>query len=101
VLTNLQRHLDDDTMRSFGVMDDDGKVKPLPHYKTPPQGAAGSVLLAASPSVAGVTGRYFENNQEAEVVAGDRGEASGVAAHAVDPAAADRLWDYATDALSG
>ncbi len=99
VLTNLQRHLDDDTMRSFGVMDDDGNVKPLPYYKTPPQGAAGSVLLAASPLVAGVTGRYFEDNQEAEVVAGDQGESSGVAAHAVDPAAADRLWDLATAAI--
>lgn len=100
VLTNLQRHLSDDTMRSFGVMDDEGHVKPLPYYKTPLQGAAGSVLLAASPLVAGVTGRYFENNQEAEVVAGGQGESSGVAAHAVDPTAADRLWDYATEAIT-
>ncbi|MDQ0767095.1 SDR family NAD(P)-dependent oxidoreductase [Streptomyces canus] len=100
VLTNLQRHLDDDTMRSFGVMDDDGKVKPLPYYKTPSQGAAGSVLLAGSPLLAGVTGRYFEDNQEAVLVSGDKGEASGVAAHAVDPEVADRLWDYATDAIS-
>ncbi|MER7569302.1 SDR family NAD(P)-dependent oxidoreductase [Streptomyces sp. NPDC097941] len=100
VLTNLQRHLDDDTLRSFGVMDDDGNVTPLSYYKTPSQGAAGSVLLAASPLTAGVTGRYFENNQEAEVVPGDQGEASGVAAHAVDPAAADRLWEYATETIS-
>lgn len=99
VLTNLQRHLDDDTLRSFGVMDDKGQVQPLPYYKTPPQGAAGSVLLAASPLVADITGRYFENNQEAEVVPGDRGESSGVAAHAVDKTAADRLWDYAMDAI--
>ncbi|MFG2358715.1 SDR family NAD(P)-dependent oxidoreductase [Streptomyces sp. NPDC048521] len=100
VLTNLQRHLDDDTMRSFGVMDDEGNVKPLPYYKTPSQGAATSVLLAASPLLAGVTGRYFENNQEAVVVSGDQGESSGVAAHAVDAAAADRLWNYATGVLS-
>jgi NAD(P)-dependent dehydrogenase (short-subunit alcohol dehydrogenase family) len=101
VLTNLQRHLDDDTMRSFGVLDDEGNRKPLPSYfKTPSQGAAGSVLLAASPLLAGVTGRYFEDNQEAAVVSGDKGESSGVAAHAVDPAVADHLWDYATDAIS-
>jgi hypothetical protein len=88
-------------MRSFGVLDDEGNRKPLPSYfKTPSQGAAGSVLLAASPLLAGVTGRYFEDNQEAAVVSGDKGESSGVAAHAVDPAVADHLWDYATDAIS-
>ncbi|MEV5365275.1 SDR family NAD(P)-dependent oxidoreductase [Streptomyces cellulosae] len=99
VLTNLQRHLDDDTMRAFGVMDDDGNVTPLPYYKTPAQGAATSVLLAASPLLEGVTGRYFEDNQEAPIVTDAEDPTGGVAAHAVDPAAADRLWEYATQAL--
>ncbi|MGW0877915.1 SDR family NAD(P)-dependent oxidoreductase [Streptomyces sp. NPDC002755] len=99
ILTNLQRHLDHETMRSFGVMDDEGNVTPLPYYKTPAQGAATSALLAASPTVEGVSGHYFENNQPAPVVPGDNGESSGVAAHAVDVAAADRLWDYASAAL--
>ncbi|MBZ9645912.1 hypothetical protein [Streptomyces sp. PSKA30] len=56
------------------------------------------MLLAASPLLRGVTGRYFEDNQEAQVVQGDE-ERSGVAAHALDPGAADRLWDYAEDAV--
>ncbi|WP_370416568.1 SDR family NAD(P)-dependent oxidoreductase [Streptomyces fradiae] len=99
ILTGLQRHLDDETMRAFGVMDGDGKVTPLPYYKTPAQGAATSVLLAASPLVEGVTGRYFEDNQEARVVAGDEEQPGGVAAHALDAAAADRLWEYGTAAL--
>ncbi|MEU9549190.1 SDR family NAD(P)-dependent oxidoreductase [Streptomyces werraensis] len=99
VLTNLQRHLDDDTMRAFGVMDDDGNVTPLPYYKTPAQGAATSVLLAASPLLEGVTGRYFEDNQEARIVTDEENPTGGVAAHAVDPGAADRLWEYATEAL--
>ncbi len=68
ILTGLQRHLDDDTMRAFGVMDDEGNLTPLPYYKTPAQGAATSVLLAASPLLEGVTGRYFEDNQEARLV---------------------------------
>ncbi|POX64570.1 oxidoreductase [Streptomyces sp. Ru62] len=99
ILTALQRHLDDDTMRAFGVMDAEGNLTPLPHYKTPAQGAATSVLLAASPLLKGVTGRYFEDNQEARVVHGDEEGPGGVAAHALDPRAADRLWAYAADAL--
>ncbi|WP_199923183.1 SDR family NAD(P)-dependent oxidoreductase [Streptomyces sp. NRRL S-813] len=99
ILTNLQRHLDDDTMRAFGVMDDEGNLTPLPHYKTPAQGAATSVLLAASPLLEGITGRYFEGNQEAPTVVGREQEPEGVAAHALDPRSADRLWDYAADAV--
>ncbi|MFE6286206.1 SDR family NAD(P)-dependent oxidoreductase [Streptomyces sp. NPDC057877] len=98
VLTNLQRHLDDDTLRAFGVMDGEGNLTPLPYYKTPAQGAATSVLLAASPLLDGVTGRYFEDNQEAPVLPDDSDEPGGVAAHALDPATADRLWEYAADA---
>lgn len=103
ILTRLQRHIDDATMRAFGVLDDEGNLAPLPYYKTPEQGAATSVLLAASPLVAGATGGYFEDNQQAPTVrAGavvEEGRPAGVAAHALDPAAADRLWEYATAAL--
>ncbi|PWU53387.1 oxidoreductase [Micromonospora sp. S4605] len=97
--TNLQRHLEDDALRAFGVLDEAGNRIDLPYYKTPAQGAATTVLLAASPLVEGVTGRYFDDNQEAEVVAGGPEATGGVAAHAVDPAAADRLWAYAERAL--
>lgn len=99
ILTNLQRHLDDDTMRAFGVMDPEGNLTPLPYYKTPAQGAATSVLLAASPLLDGVTGRYFEDNQEAALATNDSTTPGGVAPHALDPKAADRLWQYASDAL--
>jgi NAD(P)-dependent dehydrogenase (short-subunit alcohol dehydrogenase family) len=63
-------------------------------YKTPAQGAATSVYLATSPLVDGVVGRYFENCQEDTAddptVAGT--DAAGVAAFALDPEAAGRLW---------
>ncbi|MET9186878.1 SDR family NAD(P)-dependent oxidoreductase, partial [Streptomyces tendae] len=96
ISTNLQRHVDDATMRALGAMDDEGNIIEQPYYKTPLQGAATSVLLAASPLVDGVTGRYFEDNQEARTVAdGDGEQAGGVAPHALDPHAADRLWEYA------
>ena len=93
--TNLQRYLDDDTRRAFGSMDDEGNLLTPDYYKTPEQGAATSVLLAASPLLDGVTGRYFSDNQEEEVVPGGPDATKGVADWAVDPAVADRLWDYA------
>ena len=61
------------------------------------QGAATSVLLAASPLVEGVTGRYFEDCQEAgPCVPGIR---RGVAAYALDPAAAARLWQVSAELI--
>jgi len=53
------------------------------------------VLLAASPLLAGVTGRYFEDNQESPVVDGGPESMVGVAKWSVDPDAADRLWEHA------
>ena len=60
--------------------------------KTPEQGAATSVFLAASPQVAGIGGRYFEDCNEAEVVDQLQG-IHGVMRHALDPDDARRLWD--------
>jgi NAD(P)-dependent dehydrogenase (short-subunit alcohol dehydrogenase family) len=63
-----------------------------------PQGAATSALLAASPLVEGVTGKYFEDCQEADpFVPGVR---RGVAAYALDPAKAARLWQLSLDLLA-
>ncbi|RKN35417.1 SDR family NAD(P)-dependent oxidoreductase [Micromonospora musae] len=98
--TQLQRHMDEETLRSFGVLDEAGNRIDLPYYKTPAQGAATTVLLAASPLVDGVTGRYFSDNQEVEVVVGGPEANGGVAVHATDPATADRLWAYAEQALT-
>ncbi|MDT7847494.1 SDR family NAD(P)-dependent oxidoreductase [Streptomyces justiciae] len=99
ISTNLQRHVDDETMRAMGAIDANGEIIRTSYYKTPEEGAATSVLLAASPLVEGVTGRYFEDNQEAGVVTDADERPGGVAAHAVDPEAADRLWDLASAAL--
>jgi hypothetical protein len=62
------------------------------------QGAATSVLLAASPLVEGVTGRYFEDCQEAEPYT--PGVRRGVAAYALDPHKAQRLWQLSLDRLA-
>lgn len=85
IATNLQRHT--------------GGLRTPEHLrKTPEQGASTSVLLAASPLVEGVNGRYFDNCQEAPLVA-QRPERKleGVASYALDSANADRLWEMALD----
>ena len=64
-------------------------------FKTLAQGAATSVYVATSPRLNGVAGRYFENCQEDTpddpTAAGT--DAAGVAAYALDPETAERLWD--------
>jgi NAD(P)-dependent dehydrogenase (short-subunit alcohol dehydrogenase family) len=63
-------------------------------FKTLAQGAATSVYVATSPRLNGVAGRYFENCQEdtPDDPAAAGTDAAGVAAYALDPEAAERLW---------
>jgi NAD(P)-dependent dehydrogenase (short-subunit alcohol dehydrogenase family) len=76
---------------------DPDAAAPAYALKTVEQGAATSVLLAGSPRLAGVSGRYFQDSNEAEVIDREPFDfdlpASGVAGYAVDPAAAQQLWD--------
>jgi NAD(P)-dependent dehydrogenase (short-subunit alcohol dehydrogenase family) len=88
--TNLSRHLDADALAALR------RSVPFP-FKTPQQGAATSVLLATSPLLAGVGGRYFEDCNEAEVVSGNEPVPQGVAAYALDPDNAARLWEMSVE----
>nr|WP_167507774.1 SDR family NAD(P)-dependent oxidoreductase [Rhizobium glycinendophyticum] len=84
IATSLQRHTG-------------GLRTPEEFRKTPAQGAATSVLLAASPLVEGVSGQYFDDCQEAPLVTQrPGGRLEGVAPYALDSANADRLWDMAS-----
>jgi NAD(P)-dependent dehydrogenase (short-subunit alcohol dehydrogenase family) len=82
--TNLGRHIEA-SPQSF---DPSGKTGVS--EKSIAQGAATSVLLAASPLVEDVTGKYFEDCQEAEPFT--PGVRRGVASYAIDPDNARRLW---------
>jgi NAD(P)-dependent dehydrogenase (short-subunit alcohol dehydrogenase family) len=85
--TALARHMDQEKLKTLV---DSGAYT----FKTPEQGASTSVLLAASPLLDGITGRYFEDCNEAVLV--DRapeGTGGGVAPYALDPANAERLWE--------
>jgi NAD(P)-dependent dehydrogenase (short-subunit alcohol dehydrogenase family) len=86
--TALARHMGPDDLANFGKETD----LTLPPVKTIEQGAATSVLLAASPDVEGVTGRYYEDCAEAPVIHEREGHAGGVAPYVLDPDNADRLW---------
>jgi NAD(P)-dependent dehydrogenase (short-subunit alcohol dehydrogenase family) len=76
-----------------------GLKTPEESRKTVPQGAATSVLLAASPLLDKVGGRYFEDCNEAAVVTRRPADYAGVAWYAVDQANAERLWETALDLL--
>lgn len=67
-------------------------------WKTPQQGAATSVLLATSPLLNGIGGRYFENCNE--VGPQSAGTQSGVASYALDPDAAEELWKLSMEFIN-
>ena len=81
ILTRLQRHIGG------------GLVTPPERQKTVEQGAATSVLLATSPLLEGIGGRYFVDCNEAAPVTRRTGDMSGVAPYALDAENADRLWE--------
>ncbi|MCC3159761.1 SDR family NAD(P)-dependent oxidoreductase [Hymenobacter sp. 15J16-1T3B] len=87
IATNLQKHT--------------GGLKSPPElHKTPAQGAATSVLLAASPLLEGIGGRYFEDCNEAATVFRRPADYRGVAAYALNAANAERLWCMAQDMIA-
>lgn len=73
-----------------------GLQTPQPLRKTAQQGAATSVLVAASPLLNGIGGLYFEDCNQAHVVVKRPTDFSGgVAPYALDADNAERLWTLA------
>ncbi len=95
VWTGLQQHWDPEVLASTKAQVPATDASGM-GVKTPQQGAATSVLLATWPGLRGVGGRYFEDCHEAEVVDQVRDGLHGVCAYALDPGAAERLWDVST-----
>ncbi|MEV1318924.1 SDR family NAD(P)-dependent oxidoreductase [Micromonospora arborensis] len=89
VTTNLGRHLTEEDYANLPAFD----------FKTPEQGAATSVLLATWPQLGGTGGRYFEDCNQAVRHSAET-PLQGVADHAIDPAAAERLWQVSLDMLA-
>jgi NAD(P)-dependent dehydrogenase (short-subunit alcohol dehydrogenase family) len=100
IATNLQRHVGADFIpRWLAQQERNGRQVTL---KTPEQGAATSVLVATSPLLAGIGGRYFEDCNEAELLepGSEQGAAAGVATYALDRENADRLWELSLDLIA-
>ncbi|MGY1604862.1 SDR family NAD(P)-dependent oxidoreductase [Geodermatophilus sp. SYSU D00815] len=95
IRTNLQRHVTEEEITRLRA----SAGGAAPAWKTPEQGAATSVLLAASPLVDGVGGRYFEDC--AEALPHQEGTRTGVAPYALDRESAARLWELSARMLGG
>ncbi|MBM0279048.1 SDR family NAD(P)-dependent oxidoreductase [Micromonospora tarensis] len=92
VQTNLQRYVSEEELNRI-------RAGNAAAWKSVEQGAATSVLVAASPLLDGVGGRYFEDCQQAAPAR--PGARTGVAEYALDPEAAERLWQVSTALLKG
>ncbi|GLZ52792.1 SDR family NAD(P)-dependent oxidoreductase [Actinomycetospora sp. NBRC 106378] len=97
ISTGLQRHVDMEAL--LAARRAAGATAPM---KTTEQGASTSVLCAVSPLLDGVGGRYFEDCHEATVITGrDRSDGRhGVAAFALDPENAARLWTVSEELIA-
>ena len=103
--TNLSRHMNREELGSL-------RASGTFRFKTIGQGAATSVLVATSPQLEGIGGRYFEDCNQAPVLTGDPTdrtgpgsyrplEGGGVADYALDPENARRLWELSLAATAG
>jgi NAD(P)-dependent dehydrogenase (short-subunit alcohol dehydrogenase family) len=98
IATRLQRHIDPEVLAQ--VRREAGASSEL---KTVEQGAATSILAAISPLLDRVGGRYLEDCNEADIVTSRAASDGrhGVAAYALDPANAERLWDMSEQHARG
>jgi NAD(P)-dependent dehydrogenase (short-subunit alcohol dehydrogenase family) len=84
--TNLGRHMTHEMLEAALA-----RAEGHTGFKTVPQGAATQVLLATSPLLEGIGGKYFDDCNEAEPAVGDG--LGGVKTYALDPTSAEALWE--------
>ncbi len=92
VATGLQRNFSTAQRESLAAAEAAGIFT----YKTVGQGAATTLVAAVAPEFSGVGGRYLDDCREAYTVPDDATLAEhphGVKQWALDPTAADRLWE--------
>ena len=100
IWTNLVRHLSPEEIDALKARTEENAMKIDENaMKSVEQGASTSVLVATSPLLEGVGGRYFEDCNEALPYV-EGGPRRGVASWATDPGAAERLWSVSLDLLA-
>ncbi len=93
IQTDLGRHLEQsDRERLSGLM----STRSL-RYKSPEEGAATSLWAATSPLLEGRGGLYLEDCGFSQPFQEKKPEAGGYMPYAVDPEAAQRLWDLSEE----
>jgi NAD(P)-dependent dehydrogenase (short-subunit alcohol dehydrogenase family) len=105
IVTDLARYMSVDEMRKFGAIDDEGKpvVDIERGMKSVAQGAATSAWAATSALLDGKGGLYLEDCDVAPILddatleASDLRNVHGVRPYAVDPDAADALWEMSEE----
>ena len=90
--TNLSRHIDPETLER-------ARTSGRYNFKTSEQGAATSALVASSPLLEGIGGRYFDDCNEAVLQEPGSEPSEGVMPYALDPEAAERLWEVSLELL--
>jgi NAD(P)-dependent dehydrogenase (short-subunit alcohol dehydrogenase family) len=102
--TNLSRHMTPEELeRIWGGIRERHATAAGPGIKTREHGAATSVLVATSPLLDRIGGRYFEDCNEAQRLPPEfslETTVSGVAGYALDPESAARLWDLSESLIS-
>lgn len=87
IMTGLQRHIPAETRAEWSR---------APMLKTPQQGAATTLVAALAPEFEAVGGKYLEDCAESPVIPDDAETTpvgGGVRRWALDPEAAERLWE--------
>lgn len=94
--TNLSRHMHAELL-------DNTKATSGQTFRSLGQGAATTIVVATSPALSDVTGRYFEDCGQAETIGPEAADipahSHGVAWYALDPDHAARLWELSWKAL--
>jgi Dehydrogenases with different specificities (related to short-chain alcohol dehydrogenases) len=113
IITNLGRNFTPEQLRTFDVIDEQGKpiIDPEKGLKTVEQGAATQVWCATSPQLEGIGGVYcadvniaplaqLEEGKKMNDVEASENRLIGVMPYAVDTEEANRLWNL-SEKLTG
>ena len=94
IFTPLQRHLPLAEEIALGWRGEDGEPNPavLELFKSPSQGCSTTLFAATSPQLQDLGGVYCEDTDVAAMATADTPRWLGLAPHAADEDAAERLW---------
>lgn len=100
IITGLQREMSVREQIERGWIDERGEVVG-DGFKTPSQGAATGLWAATSPMLKGLGGLYLEDCDVARVSGPEEPmDDGGVREYAIDPGAAERLWEVSAAATA-